>query len=66
MRELQERARQNDPRAQQAVAQLQNAQGKRDEAAWAWFPKFETLVEIIRVHGPGGSRSEDNVTLVLD
>src|SRR5207248_1810655 len=43
VRELQERARQNDPRAQQAVAQLQNAQGKRDEAAWAWFPKFETL-----------------------
>ena len=30
------------------------------------LPKFETLVEIIRVHGPGGSRAEDNVTLVLD
>jgi RNAse (barnase) inhibitor barstar len=30
------------------------------------LPEFETLVEIVRVHGPGGSESEDNVTLVLD
>jgi outer membrane protein, multidrug efflux system len=43
LRDLQDRARKNDPRAQQAVAQLENAQGKRDEAAWAWFPNFQTL-----------------------
>jgi outer membrane protein TolC len=42
LRDLQERARKNDPRAQQAVAQLENAQGRRDEAHWAWFPSFET------------------------
>jgi len=43
LRDLQERARKNDPRAQQAAAQLEGAQGKRDEASWAWFPNFETL-----------------------
>ncbi len=40
--ELQDRARHNDPRAQQAVAQLENAQGKSDEARWAFFPSFDT------------------------
>src|SRR5438309_5114221 len=46
LRELQERARNNDPRARQAAAQLEGAQGKRDEAQWAWFPNFETLAYI--------------------
>ena len=43
LRELQERARKNDPRAMQAVAQLENVQGKRDEAHWAFFPSFNTV-----------------------
>lgn len=30
------------------------------------LPEFETLVEIIREHGPSGRRSESNVKLVLD
>ncbi len=30
------------------------------------FRKFEMLVQIIRKHGPTGSRSQSNVTLVLD
>ena len=42
LRELQERARKNDPRAMQAAAQLENARGKHDEAAWAFFPNFQT------------------------
>jgi outer membrane protein TolC len=42
LRELQERARNNDPRARQAVAQLENAQVKSDEARWAFFPDFTT------------------------
>jgi len=42
LRELQERARKNDPRAMQAAAQLENALGKRDEVAWAFFPSFAT------------------------
>jgi len=42
LRELQERARLNDARARQAVAQLENAQGKSDEARWAFFPDFST------------------------
>ncbi len=42
LRELQERARHNDPRTMQVVAQLENAQGKRDEADWAFFPNFAT------------------------
>ena len=46
LRDLQERARRNDPRAQQAVAQLENARGKRDEAKWAFFPNFQTLAYV--------------------
>lgn len=46
LRELQERARRNDPRAMQAVAQLENAQEKRDEATWAWFPNFATTAYV--------------------
>lgn len=46
LRELQERARKNDPRAMQAVAQLENAQGKRDEASWAFFPNFQTTAYV--------------------
>ena len=46
LRELQERARKNDPRAMQAVAQLENARGKRDEAAWAFFPNFQTTAYV--------------------
>src|SRR5947208_67942 len=42
LRELQERARKNDPRAMQVAAQLENAQGKRDEANWSFFPNFAT------------------------
>jgi RNAse (barnase) inhibitor barstar len=34
--------------------------GRRDPAA------FETLVQIIRTHGPGGAEAEDGVRLVLD
>jgi hypothetical protein len=37
LRDVQERARANDPRVQQAVAQAQNAQAKHDEVA-SWFP----------------------------
>jgi hypothetical protein len=29
------------------------------------LPEFETLVEIIRKHGPSGNRPQSNVTLVL-
>src|SRR5581483_10929091 len=46
LRELQERARRNDPRAMQAVAQLENARGKRDEANWAFFPAFQTTAYV--------------------
>ena len=46
LRDVQELARKNDPRARQAVAQLENAQGKRDEAAWAFFPAFETTAYV--------------------
>jgi outer membrane protein, multidrug efflux system len=42
LRDLQERARKNDPRAQQAAAQLENARAKRDEVSWAFFPTFQT------------------------
>src|SRR3989441_343368 len=34
LRELQERARRNDPRTMQVAAQLEAARGKRDEASW--------------------------------
>jgi len=30
------------------------------------LPEFETLVEILRTHGPGGAESDDEATLVLD
>lgn len=43
LKDLQERARQNDPRAQQSVAQLENARGKRDEAHWSGFPQISSL-----------------------
>ncbi|HEX4383260.1 MAG TPA: TolC family protein [Myxococcales bacterium] len=63
LHDLQDRARQNDPRAQQAVAQLENAQGKRDEANWAWFPNFATTAYVA---GPtpehrliGGDKDDD-------
>src|SRR5436305_10808035 len=46
LRELQERARKNDPRALQAVAQVENARGKRDEASWAFFPNFQTTAYV--------------------
>ncbi len=42
LRELQERARKNDPRTMQVAAQLENAQGKKSEADWAFFPNFAT------------------------
>ncbi|TMB33825.1 MAG: TolC family protein [Deltaproteobacteria bacterium] len=63
LRELQERARKNDPRAMQAVAQLENARGKRDEAAWAFFPNFQTTAYVA---GPTPerrlARDSDNAT----
>lgn len=40
LKDLQERARKNDPRAQQAVAQLENADAKRDEAHAMNFPQI--------------------------
>ncbi len=43
---LQELARQNDPRAAMARAQVDNAQGKRDEVRWSLFPKFETQIAV--------------------
>src|SRR5437870_1729471 len=42
LRELQERARRNDPRTMQVAAQLEAARGKRDEASWVFFPAFQT------------------------
>src|SRR5438105_161838 len=42
LRELQERARKNDPRTMQVAAQLEAARGKRDEASWVFFPAFQT------------------------
>ncbi len=42
LRDLQDRARKNDPRTQQAAAQLENARAKRDETGWAFFPTFQT------------------------
>ncbi len=44
--QLQELARQNDPRTAMARAQVENAQGKRDEVRWSLFPKFETQVAV--------------------
>jgi len=32
----------NDPRVQQALAQLENARGKHDEVRYAWFPSITT------------------------
>jgi multidrug efflux system outer membrane protein len=46
LRDLQDRARHNDPRAQQVAAQLENAQGKSDEANWLWFPNFATTAYV--------------------
>jgi len=42
--QLQELARKNDPRTGMARAQLEGAQGRRDEAHWAWFPEFKTQI----------------------
>ncbi len=44
LRELQAMARMADPRARIAYAQLEGAQGKRDEANWIWFPNFQTTI----------------------
>ena len=68
LHDLQDRARKNDPRAQQAVAQLENAQGKRDEANWAWFPNFATTAYVAgptpehRLLGPDGGDNNPNPT----
>jgi len=40
LRDVQERARVTDPRVQQAAAQLQNAQAKREEVLVSWFPSI--------------------------
>ena len=42
LRDLQDRARKNDPRALQAAAQVESARAKRDETGWAFFPTFQT------------------------
>src|SRR2546423_6342798 len=42
LRELQERARKNDPRTMQVAAQREAARGKRDEASWVFFPALKT------------------------
>ncbi|TMA13564.1 MAG: TolC family protein [Deltaproteobacteria bacterium] len=42
LRELQERARKNDPRTMQVAAQLENARGKSQEASWVFFPAFQS------------------------
>jgi outer membrane protein, multidrug efflux system len=44
--QLQELARQNDPRTAMARAQVDNAEGKHDEVRWALFPKFETQLAV--------------------
>lgn len=44
--QLQQLARQNDPRTAMARAQVDNAQGKHDEVRWALFPKFETQLAV--------------------
>jgi outer membrane protein, multidrug efflux system len=44
--QLQELARQNDPRTAMARAQLDNAQDKRDEVFWSFFPNFETRLSV--------------------
>ena len=46
LRELQERARKNDPRTMQVAAQLENARGKRDEASWTFFPAFQSIAYV--------------------
>src|SRR6266478_247871 len=46
LRELQERARKNDPRAMQVAAQLENARGKREEASWVFFPAFQSTAYV--------------------
>src|SRR3981189_1953937 len=46
LREVQERARKNDPRTMQAVAQLENRRGKHDDAAWAFLPAFQVTTYI--------------------
>jgi multidrug efflux system outer membrane protein len=42
--ELITRAKQVDPRERAAQADIEDFIGKRKEAHWAWFPKFETLI----------------------
>jgi outer membrane protein TolC len=44
LRDLVERARVADPRARQAVAQLEHAEGRRGEASWIWFPTFDYTI----------------------
>src|SRR3954468_21495981 len=53
--QLQELARKNDPRTGMARAQLEGAQGKRDETYWAWFPTFQTQI------GFGGPTPENKL-----
>jgi multidrug efflux system outer membrane protein len=42
--QLQELARKNDPRTGIARAQLEGAEGKRDETYWSIFPSFQTTI----------------------
>ncbi|MFL5400669.1 MAG: hypothetical protein ACJ79P_22450, partial [Myxococcales bacterium] len=67
--QLQELARKNDPRTGMARAQLEGAQGKRDETYWAWFPDFKTQIglggptpEMKLNHEPGHPTSLLDVT----
>lgn len=65
LRDLIERARQVDPRARQAVAQLEHAQGRRGEVWWSWFPTFDTTIGVggptseARLAGGNGGRIDD-------
>src|SRR5437016_8483347 len=57
LRELQERARRNDPRTMQVAAQLESARGKRDEASWVFFPAFQSTAYVA---GPTPQRRLQN------
>ena len=62
--DLQALARQNDPRTAMARAQVENAQGRRDEVYWTFFPSFETR---IAVAGPTPeARLNQGATSLLD
>lgn len=44
LEQLVERARRSDARVEEAEAELRRLQALQQQAHWAWFPKFETVV----------------------